>query len=74
MLSQSRDELFKQLNQLEIKDRMLTENDTWNDRNHEQFTLDFLAEIRRKTFELDNSYEVSIEQLKLLRSKYAQIF
>jgi hypothetical protein len=64
LLIKEQDELYKHLKFLLDQDRQLIDNDDWNDKNHYQFSEEFVVDIQRLLNATTNSYGLAIERLK----------
>lgn len=73
LLQSIEDTVFIHLNSIENRDRELRECDEWNDINHNQFTTTYIVEMQKLTIELAKVYYESVEELRRLRTQYAQI-
>mgnify|MGYP007080212598 CR=1 FL=1 len=73
LLTKEQDELYKHLNLVLGQDRQLSDSDDWNDKNHHQFSEEFVVDIQRQLNAAANSYELAIERLKNLKQQYSLI-
>ena len=72
-LTKEQDELYTHLNFTLNNYRHLKDYDEWDDKNHLQFSENFITKIDSNYHRLFDSYEEAISRLKELKSFYSQI-